>query len=99
MAQMCNAKEMEWAKEKANLLDAYKKCRQGLERAVRKLKEEKEKQTAMEERRRVARGKRKLKGRLRIRRGVYLGAHPSKSREGGPRSNQEDGCHRRPRLG
>ena len=55
-------KEMEWAKEKANLLDAYEKCRQGLERAVRKLKEEKEKQTAMEERRRAARGKRKLKG-------------------------------------
>ena len=39
---------MEWAKEKANLRDAYEKCRQGLERAVRKLKEEKEKQTAME---------------------------------------------------
>ena len=56
-------KEMEWAKEKANLLDAYEKCRQGLERAVRKLKEEKEKQTAMEERRRAAQGKRKLKGR------------------------------------
>ena len=30
---------------------------------MRKLKEEKEKQTAMEERRRAARGKRKLKGR------------------------------------
>ena len=57
-------KEMEWAKEKANLLEAYKKCQQGLERAVRKLKEEKEKKTAMEERRRAARGKRKLKGRL-----------------------------------
>ena len=56
------AKEIEWAKEKANLLEAYEKCRQGLERAVRKLKEEKEKQTAMEERRRAARGKRKLKG-------------------------------------
>ena len=55
---------MEWAKEKANLLDTYEKCRQGLERAVRKLKEEKEKQTANEERRRAARGKRKLKGRL-----------------------------------
>ena len=57
------AKEIEWAKEKANLLEAYEKCRQGLERAVRKLKEEKEKQTAMEERRRAARGKRRLKGR------------------------------------
>ena len=57
-------KEMEWAKEKANLLDTYEKCRQGLERAVRKLKEEKEKQTAMEERRRATRGKRKLKGSL-----------------------------------
>ena len=56
-------KEMEWAKEKANLLEAYEKCRQGLERAVRKLKEEKEKQTAMEEMRRAAQGKRKLKGR------------------------------------
>ena len=33
-----------------------------MERAVWKLKEEKEKQTAMEERRRSARGKRKLKG-------------------------------------
>ena len=55
-------KEMEWAKEKANLLEAYEKCRQGLERAVRKLKEEKEKQTAMEERRRAAWCKRKLKG-------------------------------------
>ena len=33
-----------------------------MERAVRKLKEEKEKQTAMEEGRRAARGKRKLKG-------------------------------------
>ena len=42
----------------------YEKCRQGLERAVRKLKEEKEKQTAMEERRRAARVKGKLKGRL-----------------------------------
>ena len=41
-------KEREWAKEKANLLDAYEKCQQGLERAVRKLKEEKEKQTTME---------------------------------------------------
>ena len=34
-----------------------------MERAVRKLKEEKEKQTAMEERRRATWGKRKLKGR------------------------------------
>ena len=56
-------KEIEWAKEKANLLEAYEKCRQGLERAVRKLKEEKEKQTAMEERWRAARSKRRLKGR------------------------------------
>ena len=73
MGQMCNAlkaverakatKEIEWAKEKANLLEAYEKCRQGLERAVLKLKEEKEKQTAMEERQRAAWGKRKLKGR------------------------------------
>ena len=55
---------MEWAKKKANLLDAYEKCRQGLERAVRKMREEKEKQTAMEERQRAAWGKRKLKGRL-----------------------------------
>ena len=73
MGQMCNAlkaaerakaaEQESWAaKEKANLLEAYEKCRQGLERAVRKLKEEKEKQTAMEERRRAARGKRKLKG-------------------------------------
>ena len=57
------AKEIEWAKEKANLLEAYEKCRQGLERAVRKLKEEREKQTAMEEKRRAARGKQRLKGR------------------------------------
>ena len=57
------AKEIEWAKEKANLLEAYKKCHQGLERAVRKLKEEREKQTAMEEKRRAARDKRRLKGR------------------------------------
>ena len=64
MAQMCNAKEMEWAKEKANLLDAYKKCRQGLERAMRKLKEEKEKQPAIEDRQRAAQGKGKLKGSL-----------------------------------
>ena len=56
-------KEIEWAKEKANLLEAYEKCRQGLERAVQKLKEEKETQTAMEERRRAAWGKQKLKGR------------------------------------
>ena len=55
---------MEWAKKKANLLDTYEKCRQGLERAVQKLREEKEKQTAMEERRRAAWGKWKLKGRL-----------------------------------
>ena len=34
------AKEIGWAKEKANLLEAYEKCQQGLERAVRKLKEE-----------------------------------------------------------
>ena len=58
-----DAKEREWAKEKANLLEAYEKCRQGLERAVWKLKEEKEKQTAMEERQRAARGKPRLKGR------------------------------------
>ena len=45
---------MEWAKKKANKLDAYEKCRQGLERAVQKLREEKEKQTAMEERRMAA---------------------------------------------
>ena len=57
------AKEIGWAKEKANLLEAYEKCRQGLERAVRKLKEEKEKQAAMEEKRRAGRGKRRLKGR------------------------------------
>ena len=48
-------KEMEWAKEKANLLVAYEKSRQGLERAEPKLKEEKEKQTTMEERRRAPR--------------------------------------------
>ena len=35
-----------------------------MERAVRKLKEEKEKQTTMEESRRAARGKQKLKGRI-----------------------------------
>ena len=57
------AKEIEWAKEKANLLEAYKKCRQGLERAVQKLKEEREKQTAMEAKRRAARNKRNLKDR------------------------------------
>ena len=57
------AKEIEWAKGKANLLEAYEKCRQGLERAVRNLKEEKKKQTAKEERRRAVWGKRKLKGR------------------------------------
>ena len=57
------AKEIGWAKEKANLLEAYEKCRQGLERAVRKLKEEKEKQAAMEEKRRAGLGKRRLKGR------------------------------------
>ena len=89
-------KEMEWAKEKANLLDTYEKCRQGLldvyekcrqglERAVRKLKEEKEKQTAIKERQRAARVKGKLKGRLRLGRGVYPGAHPSRSGEGPPR--------------
>ena len=89
-------KEMEWAKEKANLLEAYEKCRQGLERAVRKLKEEKEKQTAMEERRRAARVKGKLKGRL-----------PAASDSGGEstrgptpveveRAHPEDGRHRRP---
>ena len=71
MGQMCNAlkaaerakaaEQESWAaKEKANLLEAYEKCQQGLERAVLKLKEEKEKQTAMEERRRAGRGKRKL---------------------------------------
>ena len=74
MGQMCNAlkaaegakaaEQESWAtKEKANLLEAYEKCRQGLERAVRKLKEEREKQTAMEEKRRAGRGKRRLKGR------------------------------------
>ena len=57
------AKEIEWAKEKANLLEAYEKCRQGLERAVRKLKEEKEKQVALEDQRRAARIKRKAQGR------------------------------------
>ena len=56
--------ETGWAKEKANLLDAYEKCRQDLERAVRKLKEEKEKQATMEEKRRAAWVKRRLKGRL-----------------------------------
>ena len=57
------AKDIEWAKERANLLEAYEKCRQGLERAAWKLKEEREKQTAMEERQRATQGKRKLKGR------------------------------------
>ena len=56
------AKEIGWAKEKANLLEAYEKCRQGLERAVRKLKEEKEKQAAMEEKRSAGWGKQRLKG-------------------------------------
>ena len=56
------AKEIGWAKEKANLLEAYKKCRQGLERAVRKLKEEKEKPAAMEEKPRAGWGKRRLRG-------------------------------------
>ena len=57
-------KEMEWAKEKANLLDTYEKCQQGLERAVRKLKEEKEKQATMKERQRAVWVKRKMKGRF-----------------------------------
>ena len=66
------AKEIEWAKEKANLLEAYEKCRQGLERAVQKLKEEKEKQVALEDQRRAARIKRKAQGR-----------HPAVSKSGG----------------
>ena len=45
-------------------MDAYKKYRQGLERAVQKLKEEREKQTTMEEMPRATRIKRKLEGRL-----------------------------------
>ena len=82
-------KEIEWAKEKASLLEAYEKCRQGLERAVQKLKEEKEKQAAMEERWRAARGKRKLKGH-----------RPAASDSGeGPRANQEGGRHWRPQPG
>ena len=52
---------MERAKEKANLLDAYEKCQQGLERAVQKLKEEKEKQATMGEKQRAARVKLNLK--------------------------------------
>ena len=48
---------------KANLLEAHEKCRQGWERAVQKLKEEREKQTDMEEKQRAALSKRKLKGR------------------------------------
>ena len=45
------------------MLEAYEKCRQGLERAVRKLKEEKEKQVALEDKRKAARVKRKVQGR------------------------------------
>ena len=62
-AERANAAEQEsWATKEIEW--AYEKCRQGLERAVWKLKEEKDKQTAMEERRRAARGKRNLKGPL-----------------------------------
>ena len=52
------AQEADWGKERDNLLEAYEKCRQGLERAVHKLQEEKEKQTAKEEGRRSIRMKR-----------------------------------------
>ena len=52
------AQEADWGMERDNLLEAYKKCRQGLERAVHKLQEEKEKQTAKEEGRRSIRMKR-----------------------------------------
>ena len=45
-------------------MDAYEKCQQGLERAVQKLKQEREKQATMEEKPRAARVKRRLKGRL-----------------------------------
>ena len=56
---------------------------------MQKLKEEKEKQAAMEERWRAARGKRKLKGH-----------RPAASDSGeGPRANQEGGRHWRPQLG
>ena len=57
------AQEADWGKERDNLLEAYKKCRQGLERAVHKLQEEKEKQTAKEEGRRSIRMKRRMRGR------------------------------------
>ena len=63
MGQMCNAmKAAERAKATANLLDAYETCRQGLERAAQKLKEEKEKQATMGEKQRAARVKLNLKG-------------------------------------
>ena len=55
-----------------------------MERAVRKLKEEKEKQAAMEERRKAAWGKRRLKGRLPAASDSggesNQGAHPSRGR-------------------
>ena len=57
------AQEADWGMERDNLLEAYKKCRQGLERAVHKLQEEKEKQTAKEEGRRSIPMKRRMRGR------------------------------------
>ena len=57
-----SAKEADWGKERDNLLEAYEKCRQGLERAVHKLREEKEKQAAGEEERRSIRMKRRMRG-------------------------------------
>ena len=59
-----SAKKADWGKERDNLLEAYEKCRQGLERAVHKLREEKEKQAAAEEERRSIRMKRRMRGRL-----------------------------------
>ena len=56
-------KEANWGRERDNLLEAYEKCRQGMERAVDKLREEKEKQkTAEEEERRSIRMMRRMRG-------------------------------------
>ena len=57
------AKEADWGRERDNLLEAYEKGRQGLERAVHKLREEKEKQAANEEESRSIRMKRRMRSR------------------------------------
>ena len=59
------ANEAEWGKEKVNLLEAYEKCRQGLERAVHKLRMEKEKHAACEKERQSIRMRQQMRGQLR----------------------------------